>query len=120
MKTKIMNPKIWLILIAVMHTFMGVIGSYMTMGGSIENLSIFLYLGTVSIYLLYAAFMTEGQAQARLATILCAPVVVWFIISAILKLEMYGVPVAEMPSALLPIALWTMPALTGIMNWNSD
>jgi hypothetical protein len=120
MKTKIMNPKIWLILIAVMHTFMGVIGSYMTMGGSIENLSIFLYLGTVSVYLLYAAFMTEGQAQARLATILCAPVVVWFIISAIMKLEMYGVPVAEMPSGLLPIVLWTMPALTGIMNWNSD
>ena len=120
MKTKIMEPKIWLILIAVMHTFMGVIGSYMTMGGSIENLAIFLYLGVVSVYLLYAAFMTEGQAQARLAAVLCTPVVVWFIISAIMNLEMYGVPVAEMPSGLLPITLWTLPALTGIMNWNSD
>ena len=120
MKTKIMEPKIWLILIAVMHTFMGVIGSYMTMGGSVDNLAIFLYLGVVSVYLLYAAFMTEGQAQARLSAVLCTPVVVWFIISAIMNLEMYGVPVAEMPSGLLPITLWTLPALTGIMNWNSD
>ena len=47
MKDIIMKPKIWLIIIAIMHTFMGVIGSYFTMGGSIENLAIFLYLGIV-------------------------------------------------------------------------
>jgi len=116
----ITKPKIWLIIIAIMHTFMGVIGSYITMGGSVENLSIFLYLGIVSIYLLYVAFMTEGQTQARLATILCAPVVVWFIIGFIMKLELSGVPVAEMPSGLLPITLWALPALTGIINWNSE
>jgi len=120
MKDMIMKPKIWLIVLVIMHTFMGVIGSYMTMGGSIENLAIFLYLGIASIYLLYVAFMTDGQAQARFTTVLCAPVVVWFVIGAIMKLEMYGVPVAEMPSGLLPLALWTMPTLTGIMNWNSN
>ena len=117
---KIMKPKIWLIIIALMHLFMGVIGSYITMGGSIENLAVFLYLGIVSIYLLYVAFMTEGQTQARLAAVLCVPIVVWFIIGAIMKLEMLGVPVAEMPNGLLPIILWTLPALTGIMNWNSE
>ena len=41
MKTKILNPKIWLIIIALLHLFMGVIGSYMTMGGSIENIAVF-------------------------------------------------------------------------------
>ena len=120
MKDMIMRPKIWLIILAIMHTFMGVIGSYITMGGSIENLSIFLYLGVVSVYLLYVAFMTEGQTQARFATVICAPVIVWFVIGAIMQLELYGVPVAEMPSGLLPITLWTLPALTGIMNWNSE
>ena len=120
MKDMIMKPKIWLIIIAIMHTFMGVIGSYITMGGSIDNFAIFLYLGTISVHLLYVAFMTEGQTQARLAAVLCVPVVVWFIIGAIMKLEMLGVPVAEMPSGLLPIILWTLPALTGIMNWNSE
>jgi hypothetical protein len=37
-----------------------------------------------------------------------------------MKLDFLGVPVAEMPSGLLPITLWTLPALTGIMNWNSE
>ena len=120
MKDMIMKPKIWLIIIAVMHTFMGVIGSYITMGGSIENLAFFLYLGIVSIYLLYAVFMTEGQTQARFAAILCAPMVVWFVIGFILKLDLHGVPVAEMPSGLLPLILWALPAITGIMNWNTD
>jgi len=119
MVEKIMNPKIWLIVIAVMHTLMGVIVGYQQ-NGNTENLAIFIYLAIVSVYLLYAAFMTEGQTQARLATVLCAPVVAWFIIGAIMKLTMYGVPLAEMPEALLPIVLWTMPALTGILNWNSE
>ena len=115
-----MKPKIWLIILALLHLFMGVIGGYITYGGSMENLSVFLYLGIVSIYLLYVAFMTEGQTQARLAVVLCAPMVIWFIIGFIMKLELYGVPVAEMPSGLLPLTLWSLPALTGIMNWNSD
>ena len=120
MKDMIMKPKIWLIIIALMHLFMGVIGSYITMGGTIENLSIMIYLGITSIYLLYVAFMTEGQTQARFAVVLCAPMVVWFVIGFIMKLELYGVPVAEMPSGLLPLTLWSLPALTGIMNWNSE
>ena len=117
---KILNTKLWLIIIATMHTFMGVIGSYFTMGGSIENVSVFLYMGVVTVYLLYAAFMTEGQSQARFATVLCAPVVLWFLIGVIMKLELYGYPVAELPSGLLPIFLWTMPTICGIRNWNSD
>ena len=51
---------------------------------------------------------------------LCAPFVAWFIISAIMKLNMFGVPVAEMPGALMPLTLWALPAVTGIMNWNTD
>ena len=120
MKDMIMKPKVWLIILALMHLFMGVIGSYITMGGSIENLAVFLYLGIVSIYLLYVAFMTEGQTQARFAVVLCAPIVVWFVIGFIMKLDFLGVPVAEMPSGLLPLTLWALPAVTGIMNWNTD
>ena len=51
---------------------------------------------------------------------LCAPFVAWFVISAIMKLNMFGVPVAEMPGALMPLILWALPAVTGIMNWNTD
>ena len=116
----IKKAKIWLVVLALMHTFMGVIGSYVQMGGDTEHLAVILYFLPVAVYLLYAALMTEGQEQARLATVLCAPVVVWFVIAAAMGLEIMGVPVAEFPSGLLPITLWTLPMVTGILNWNSN
>ena len=119
MKDMLMKPKIWLIIIALMHLFLGVIGAYIQMG-TIENLAIMIYMGITSIYLLYVAFMTEGQTQARLAVVLCAPIAIWFIIGIVMKLKFLGYPVAEMPSGLLPLTLWSMPAITGAMNWNSD
>ena len=119
MKEMIMKPKIWLIILAVMHTLMGVIATYIAIGNT-DNLALIIQFGFISVYLLYVAFMTEGQNQARLATVLCAPFVAWFVISAIMKLNMFGVPVAEMPGALMPLILWALPAVTGIMNWNTD
>ena len=116
----IKKPKIWLVVLALTHTFMGVIGSYVQMGGDTEHLAVILYFLPASVYLLYAAFMTEGQEQARLATVLCAPGVVWFVVCGFMGLEMMGAPVAEFPSALLPLTLWSLPAVTGIMNWNSN
>jgi len=119
MKDMIMKPKIWLIIITLLHSFMGVIVPYIQTGGGKDDLAMILYFLTVSVYLLYAAFMTEGETQARLAAVLCTPVVVWFIVSAIMQLEMMGMPVAKLPGALFPIVMWSLPAVTGIMNWNS-
>ena len=116
----LMKPKIWLIIITLLHSFMGVIVPYIQMGGGKDDLAMILYFLTVSVYLLYAAFMTEGETQARLAAVLCAPVVVWFIVSAIMQLEMMGMPAAKLPGALFPMVMWSLPAITGIMNWNSN
>ena len=120
MKEMIMKPKIWLIIITLLHSLMGVIVPFIQMGGGKDDLAMILWFLTVSVYLLYAAFMKEGQTQARLAAVLCGPVVVWFIVSAIMQLEMLGVPAAKLPEALLPMVMWSLPAITGIMNWNSD
>ena len=103
-----------------MHSVVGVIVPVIQMGASRDDLAIVLYFLTVSVYMFYAAFMTEGKAQAKLATVLCAPVVVWFIVSAMMQLKMMGVPVAEIPSGLVPLILWGLPTVTGIMNWNTD
>ena len=120
MKDIIIKPKIWLIVIAVMHSVVGVIVPVIQMGGNKDDLAIVFYFLLVSVYLLYVAFMTKGKNQARLAVVLCAPVVFWFIISGIMKLEMMGVPVAEIPSVLVPLILWGLPTITGILNWNID
>tara|TARA_B100001121_G_C18504311_1_gene533521 strand:- start:37 stop:423 length:387 start_codon:yes stop_codon:yes gene_type:complete len=123
---KIFNTKIWLLILAVVHTIMGIIVNYQQVSADVtdinafntENLAIFLIFGCMSIYLFYVALMTFGQNQARLAAVLCVPFFIFFIISWIMELNLIGVPVAKMPEATLPFILWAMPAISGIINWN--
>ena len=115
----ILNTKVWLTIIGVMHLLMGVIVNYME-NGSEDNLAAFGFFAMISFYLLYVAFMTTGQVQARLAVVFCGPVVVWFIVCIVMDLSLFGAPVAPMPEAVLPLVLWGMPALCGILDWNMD
>ena len=115
----ILNTKVWLTIIGVMHLLMGVIVNYME-NGSEDNLAGFGFFAMISFYLLYVAFMTTGQVQARLAVIFCGPVVVWFIVCMVMDLSLFGAAVAPMPEAVLPLVLWGMPALCGILDWNMD
>ena len=112
------NTKLWLIIIAIAHTALGAGGSYATYGN--DELAIIGFFTVVGVYLLYAAFMLEGQAQARLAVVLCGPVFVWFVLSAALGLQMLGDPAAPMPESIVPIVLWGMPALSGLMGWEME
>ena len=116
---KIMNTKFWLIIIAFMHTILGILMPMLEYG-NIDNLGIFLYFLVLSVHLFYVIIFTENQTQNKLGVMLCAPMVIWFIISSIMKLEMFGFPIASMPNALIPIFFWTMPVISGIYNWNSD
>ena len=119
MKT-LKKPKIWLIILALLHTGPGVILPYIEMGGGTENLATILIFLCFTVYILYIAFMTNGQNQARLSVILCSPVVVFFIIGAVMKLEMMGLPVASFPDAIFPFIVWSLPILTGLLNWNAE
>jgi len=78
----------------------------------------------ISVYILYAAFMTEGQTQTRLAVVIAGPIVVWFLICAGLELDVtYATdPVPwELSTALVPpLFFWGMTALTGVLAWNSE
>tara|TARA_B100000886_G_scaffold336397_1_gene295108 strand:+ start:157 stop:519 length:363 start_codon:yes stop_codon:yes gene_type:complete len=118
MKT-LKKPKIWLIILALLHTGPGVLIPYISMGGGAEYLSTILLFLCFTIYILYAAFNLKGQNQARLSVVICLPVLVFFIIGAFLKLEIMEVPVAPFPETILPIVVWTLPILTGVLNWNS-
>ena len=93
------NTKLWLIIIAIGHILLGAGGSYATHGNA--QLAIIGFFTVVGVYLLYAAFMLEGQAQARLAAVLCGPVFVWFVLCAAMGLEMFGELAAPMPAAIM-------------------
>ncbi|MDP6188635.1 MAG: hypothetical protein QF699_04850 [Candidatus Poseidoniaceae archaeon] len=114
----ILNTKVWLLIIATMHMIMGVGASYVEMGS--DHLAMIGFFAAVGFYLIYAGLMTEGQEQARLAAVLCGPVFVWFVIAAGMELDMAGQAAAPFPEAILPIILWGMPALCGVMGWNMD
>ena len=44
----------------------------------------------------------------------------WFVLSAALGLQMLGDPAAPMPESIVPIVLWGMPALSGLMGWEME
>ncbi len=112
------NTKLWLIVIALGHTLLGVGGSLAEYGT--DELAIIGFFSLTSVSLFYAAFMLEGQAQARLAAVICGPAVVWFVVCAALDLQMLGNPAAPFPETIMPIVLWGLPALSGVMGWNMD
>tara|TARA_B100001029_G_C14807703_1_gene310540 strand:- start:17 stop:382 length:366 start_codon:yes stop_codon:yes gene_type:complete len=115
----IKKPKIWLIILALLHTGPGVLIPYISMGGGTEYLSTILLFLCFTVYILYVAFTTKGQNQARLSVIICLPVLMWFIIGAFMKLYIMGVPVAPFPETIFPLIVWTLPVLTGVLNWKS-
>ena len=114
----ILNTKVWLLIIATMHMIMGVGASYVELGS--DHLAVIGFFAAVGFYLIYAGLMTEGQEQARLAAVLCGPIFVWFVIAAGMDLDMAGQAAAPLPEAILPMILWGMPALCGVMGWNMD
>ena len=119
MKT-LKKPKIWLIILALLHTGPGVLIPYISMGGGTEYLSIILLFLCFTVYILYAAFCAKGQNQARLSVVICLPVLLFFIIGAFMKLDIMGFPVAPFPETIFPLVVWTLPILTGALNWNND
>ena len=121
-KTEALNPKWWLIILALGHTFMGTL---LPMDPDNDNeLMVSGVFLVISVYMLYAIFLNEGQAQARLAAVIAGPVWVWFVICMALELEVtyatepinWGFSSDFVP----PMILWGMTALTGVLGWNSD
>ena len=121
-KNKILNPKWWLIITAFIHIFVGMLSTY---DSSNDNETFVLgIMLIIPVYMLYAAFMTEGQAQARLAAVIAGPMVVWFLVSAAMGLEVtypsenetWGFSADLVP----PVLVWGMSALTGVLGWNMD
>ena len=116
---KICNVKIWLILLAIIHTVVGVLAPLDPHSAAqLEITGVFL---AISVYLLYAAFGTSGQEQARWATVLCGPIWVWFVVCGALELQGVGNNSWSLsPELIPPLVVWGMTALSGILHWNMD
>ena len=74
MKTEALNPKWWLVITALIHTVLGVL---MELDPDNDNeLMVAGIMLIIPVYMLYAAFMNEGRAQARLAAVIARAMLV--------------------------------------------
>jgi len=117
---KICNVKIWLIITALAHAVMGVISQ--TDWGNDTGTMVGGYMLLTSVIMLYAAFMIEGQDQARLATVIAGPVFVWFIVCIAMGLEVQigdsDIMEFKISNNIPPLIMWGMAALSGLMHGN--
>ena len=121
-KKEALNPKWWLILNALGHTF---IGTLLPMDPDNDNeLMISGVMLVITVYMLYAAFLTTGRAQARLAAVIAGPIWVWFVVCIALGLEITyttdGPYTFDLADNVPPLIFWGMTALTGVLGWNME
>lgn len=117
---KILNPKIWLILTALIHAVVGIIleidwgdDSQVLIGG---------FMLLTSVTMLYIAFFMHGQEQARLTTVIAGPAWVWFVVSCAMGLtwQIGSGDSMEMTFAenIPPLIIWGLTALSGVLHGN--
>lgn len=119
-KKELQNPKWWLIITALVHTFVGVLFS-MDPDNDNELMVAGIFL-IIPVIMFYAAFMTEGRDRARLAAVVAGPIFVWFVLCIALGLEITYTTDAvswELSDNVPPLVIWGMTALTGVLGWNS-
>ena len=117
---KILNPKIWLIIMALIHAVAGVIMQTDWNDDPQVLFSGFLLL--TSVTMLYVAFFTTGEDLARLTTVIAGPAWVWFVVVCAMGLtwQVGSGDSVEMTFAdnMPPLAMWGLTALSGVLHGN--
>jgi len=116
---KFLNPKWMLAITALAH---GTVGTLVDVDwGDDTSVGLMGFIFLTSITMLYVAFFTEGEQQGRLTTVIAGPAWVWFIICVSLDLTMINAGeeyVFRKSETVMPILLWGLTALSGILHGN--
>ena len=113
----ILDPKIWLILVAVAHAVMGIIIPTDWANDTAKMVAGWMLLTTVT--LIYAAVCLAGEEQARLALVIAGPVWIYFVvcISQGLEYTLGKEPVTmNWKENAPPLVLWGLLALSGLLG----
>ena len=122
-RAEVLNPKWWLIINAIGHTVIGVL---LPLDPDNDNeLMVAGVMLVITVYMLYAAFLTAGRALARIAAVIAGPIWVWFVMCIALGLEItYTTDAApqsfDLADNVPPLIFWGMTALTGVLGWNME
>jgi len=117
---KILNPKIWLIITALIHAVVGIISQ--TDWGDDPQVLIGGFMLLTSVTMLYVAFFTEGEDQARLTAVIAGPAWIWFVVACAMELswQIGSGDTMEMTFAenIPPLLIWGLTALSGVLHGN--
>jgi len=113
----ILDPQIWLVLVAVVHALVGVILPTEWEDDTNKLVSGWFLLTTVTM--LGTAFLLEGEEMARMAVVIAGPVWVWFVIICAQGLE-WSLGKTQMTmnwkDNAPPLVLWGILALSGLLG----
>ena len=117
---KILNPKIWLILTALIHAVVGIISQ--TDWGDDPQVLIGGFMLLTSVTMLYIAFFMEGEDHARLTAVIAGPAWIWFVVGCAMELswQIGSGDTMEMTFAenIPPLLIWGLTALSGVLHGN--
>ena len=117
---KILDPKIWLILTALIHAVVGIISQ--TDWGDDPQVLIGGFMLLTSVTMLYVAFFTEGEDQARLTAVIAGPAWVWFVVACAMELTWQigsgDTMVMTFAENIPPLVIWGLTALSGVLHGN--
>ena len=117
---KILNPKVWLILTALIHAVVGIISQ--TDWGDDPQVLIGGFMLLTSVTMLYVAFFTEGEDQARLTAVIAGPAWVWFVVGCAMELTWQigsgDTMVMTFAENIPPLVIWGLTALSGVLHGN--
>ena len=113
----ILDPQIWLVLVAVVHAIMGVI--LPTEWENDTNKLVSGWFLLTSVTMLGTAFFLEGEERAKMAVLIAGPIWVWFVIICAQGLEW---SLGKMQTTMNwkenapPLILWGILALSGLLG----
>jgi hypothetical protein len=110
---KILNPKIWLLVVAVGHTLATILPVLSDKGLNLDDTEVeYAVWRVVSMILpmVFIAFTFTKEIQAKLATAIAGPVWVMFVVWIVVD----GFQTLFIP----PLVLWGLLALSGVLHGN--
>ena len=110
---KILNPKIWLLVVAVGHTLATILPVLSDKGLNLDETEVeyaVWRIVSMIIPMVFIAVTLTKEIQAKLATVIAGPVWVMFVVWIALE----GFETLLIP----PLVLWGLLALSGVLHGN--
>ena len=110
---KILNPKIWLLVVAVGHTLATILPVLSDKGLNLDETEVeyaVWRIVSMIIPMVFIALTFTKEIQAKLATVIAGPVWVMFVV----RIALEGFETLLIP----PLVLWGLLALSGVLHGN--